>query len=209
MAYYNRFGAATTVNPVTPVTPQQQQQQQNTTAQAVKPQQPQATTTQQPQGVPAQNGDTYPFPIMDRIIAGGVNVRYLELNGVKLKHQIITIRVDGAGKRIAFETQAQVTNDRILGLMLTTTEEERDDEIKCINDSVMQLTIDNEEILPDGFDCSLISQKTGNAFYDNVYPVNERADGSLIKGSITVSSTLYVKPFDVKLYLWCVTKPRK
>ncbi|MBQ9212570.1 MAG: hypothetical protein IJ150_01335 [Bacteroidales bacterium] len=179
----------------------------------VKPQiqQAQAATSQQsqPQGKPAQNGETYPFPLMDRIVAGGVNVRYLELNGVKLKHQIITIRISEGGKRYAFETQAQVTNDRILGIMLTTTESERDDELKCINDSTIQLTIDNEEILPDGFDCSLISQKIGNAFYDNVYPINERADGSLIKGTITSSSSYFKEPFDVKLYLWSVTKPRK
>ena len=184
--YYNQFGAAAAQN-----TPTQQSAQ-----------------TQPQQGKPSENGDIYPFPLMDRVVAGGVNVRYLELNGVKLKHQIITIRVDAAGKRFAFETQSKVTNDRILGIMLTTTET-ADDVYKNINDSTIQLTIDNEEILPDGFDCSLISQKIGNAFYDNVYPCNERADGSLIKGSFTSGTENFVNPYDVKLYLWCVSKPRK
>jgi len=174
------------------------------------PQQQNAAQTQpQPQGKPAENGAVYPFPIQDRVVSGGINVRYLELNGVRLKHQILTVRIDGGGKRFAFETQAHVTNERILGVMLVSTETEKNDALKCINDSQMQLTIDNEEILPDGFDCSLISSKTGNAFYDNIYPVNERADGSLIKGTITSSNTLFVNPFDVKIYLFSVTKPRK
>lgn len=162
---------------------------------------------------PAQNGQVYPFPLMDRVVSGGVNVRYLELNGVRLKHQIITVKVTAPNTRVAFETQANVTNDRILGIMIVSCEKEKEDAYKIINDSTIQLTIDNEEILPDGFDCSLITSKIGNAFYDNVYPVNERADGSLVKGSFTSGSiqreNATFEPFDVKIYLWSVSKPKK
>ena len=97
--------------------------------------------------------------------------------------------------------------------MIVSCEKEKEDAYKIINDSTIQLTIDNEEILPDGFDCSLITSKIGNAFYDNVYPVNERADGSLVKGSFTSGSiqreNVTFEPFDVKIYLWSVSKPKK
>lgn len=162
---------------------------------------------------PAQNGQAYPFPLMDRVVSGGVNVRYLELNGVRLKHQIITVKVTAPNTRIPFETQANVTNERILGVMLVSCEKEKDDTYKIINDSTIQLTIDNEEILPDGFDCSLISSKITNAFYDNIYPCNERADGSLIKGSFISGDVqregATFQPFDVKIYLWSISKPKK
>ena len=73
----------------------------------------------------------------------------------------------------------------------------------------MQLTIDNEEILPDGFDCSLISAKSGNSFFENVYPCNERADGSLIKGYIASANSNNFHQYTVKINLWSVTKPKK
>lgn len=169
-----------------------------------------ATPTPQPTNAPQQPGANINFPIGDTPVNAGINVRYLQLNKVRLKFQIITVKVQSPGVRIPFETQAQITNDRIVGIVLTSNET-GDDINKLINESTIQLTIDNEEILPDGFDCSLISAKSGNSFYENVYPCNERADGSLIKGNIIApnSASFPTGGFTVKIYLYSVTKPKQ
>ena len=167
-----------------------------------------ATPTPQPNN--AQQGANINFPIGEPAVNSAINIRYLQINNVRLKHQIITVKVQTPNVRIPFETQAQITNDRIIGIVLTSNETGEDIN-KLINESTMQLTIDNEEILPDGFDCSLISAKSGNSFYENIYPCNERADGSLIKGYITApnSPNFPTQGFTVKIYLYSVTKPKK
>ncbi len=171
-----------------------------------------ATPTPNPiatnQAAPIQQGANINFPIGDTPVSAGINVRYLQLNNVRLKMQIITVKINTPNTRFAFETQAQITNDRIVGIILTSNET-GEDITKQINESTMQLTIDNEEILPDGFDCSLISAKSGNSFFENIYPCNERADGSLIKGYIASSNSASFTPFTVKINLWSVTKPKK
>lgn len=161
------------------------------------------TTAQMP-----QQGANINFPVGDTPVNAGINVRYLQINNVRLKMQIITVKITSPNTRFTFETQAQITNDRIIGIILTSNET-GDDITKQINESTMQLTIDNEEILPDGFDCSLISAKSGNSFFENIYPCNERADGSLIKGYIASSNSASFTPFNVKINLWSVTKPKK
>ena len=162
-----------------------------------------ATQTNTPNGAPEIN-----FPIGDNPVNAGINVRYLQMNGVRLKIQVITVKVTSPNTRFAFETQAQITNDRIVGIILTS-DETGEDINKLINESTMQLTIYNEEILPDGFDCSLISAKSGNSFFENVYPCNERADGSLIKGYIASANSNNFHQYTVKINLWSVTKPKK
>ena len=167
-----------------------------------------ATPTTQPTNAPQQTPIN--FPVGEPAVGSYINIRHLQLANVRLKHQIITVKVQTPNVRIPFETQAQITNDRIIGIVLTSNET-GDDTQKLINESTMQLTIDNEEILPDGFDCSLISAKSGNSFYENIYPCNERADGSLIKGYITApnAANFPVQGFTVKIYLYSVTKPKK
>ncbi len=133
--------------------------------------------------------------------------KYLPLQGQKMRHQIVTIHVDQKNKRYQFDTIAHTTNKRIVGVFVTSTER-GDDNSKSIMDSTMSLTIDNEEILPDGFDCSLICEKTVNSFYDHPYIMNERADGSTIKGTYVSSANVDIPAggYDVKIYLWCVVK---
>lgn len=147
----------------------------------------------------------------DKYTNGGVDVRYLELQGVRTKFQILTLNVTKPSERFPFETQAHVTNDRIVGVTITTDEVADNPEQKYINNSTIQMSIDNEEILPDGFDTSLISAKLDNDFYANIYRINERADGSLVKGTFTCGPRLgeTFKPFKVKIYLWSITKPKQ
>lgn len=146
----------------------------------------------------------------DLLSKGGVNINFHSLNGVRLKFQIITVDVKAAGSRYQFETQANITNDRIVGITLTSTENAKDAFSSNLNDSTMQLTIDNEEIIPDNADCSLFSAKLNSGFYENMYRINERADGSLIKGNYTSGTKNFpAGGYKVKIYLWSVTKPKK
>lgn len=146
----------------------------------------------------------------DALSQGGVQVNFHSLNGVRLKFQVVTIDVKAAGSRYQFETQSNITNDRIVGITMTSTENAKDSFSSNLNNSTMQLTIDNEEIIPDGSDCSLFSAKLTSGFYENMYRINERADGSLVKGSYTSGTQNFpTGGYKVKIYLWSVTKPKK
>ncbi len=177
-------------------------------------------TAQIPTNTPIQQVPYQPLPNnsvrslvegRDQYTNGGVDVRYLELKGVRTKFQIHTIRVTKADERYPIDLLSNVTNDRIVGICLTSNETSTDPEQKYINNSQLQISIDNEEILPDGFDTSLISAKLDNDFYGNIYRINERADGSQIKGTFTCGPRIgeSFKPFTLKIYFWSITKPRK
>ena len=128
-----------------------------------------------------------------------------------------TTKISHARKQ--FETLANTTNERIIGVTLHSDFE------KALDESTIQLSIDNQEILPESFDCSLISAKNDVAFYDNMYRINERADGALVKGTYVgggllpdAQEWLASHPnasrsnntgeyfYTVKLYLWCIQK---
>lgn len=122
--------------------------------------------------------------------------------------------------RKPFETTSHKTNERIVGITLHSDFED------ALNESTIQLSIDNEEILPEEFDCSLIAAKKDVGFYKNMYRLNERANGSLLKGTYIgnallpdVEAWLESHPnalrgknpneyfYTVKIYLWCIQKP--
>lgn len=146
--------------------------------------------------------------------AGGINFRYLELNGQKVKWQVIPIQINQGGARFDFKEQSHQTNDRIIGVVITTDDildadgNIKTDAQKCINDSSIQLSIDNEELFPNDFACELISQKQGKTLYQCLYPCNERAFGSIIEGCIKSSSTLYTGQFTAKLHLCCIANKK-
>lgn len=172
----------------------------------------------------------------DAITQAGILMAAEPLGKRKLKWQVITLQipfdvkttVDGSGNEITrittfrkqFETTAHKTNERIIGITLHSDFEE------ALNESTIQLGIDNEEILPDSFDCSLIAAKKDVGFYKNMYRLNERANGSLIKGTYNGGALLsdaqeWLKThpdaqrganegeyyYTVKLYLWSIQKP--
>ena len=140
----------------------------------------------------------------------GVSDNMAKMYGARHKFQIISKLITAGNTRYTIDTTTNTTNERVVGIMLTTSEEEKDEAQKCINDSTLQLSIDNEEIFPDGFDCSLISSKLSAGFYDNVYAnVNEKADGTVVKGTFVSSATMFKKPFTLKIYLICEAKPKK
>ena len=172
----------------------------------------------------------------DSITQAGILMQAEPLGKRKLKWQVITLQipfdvkttVDGTGNEITrittyrkqFETTAHKTNERIIGITLHSDFE------KALDESTILLGIDNEEILPDSFDCSLIAAKKDVGFYKNMYRLNERANGSLIKGTYVGGGLLSdalewleTHPdaqrganegeyyYTVKLYLWSIQKP--
>ncbi|MBQ3658322.1 MAG: hypothetical protein II956_16010 [Bacteroidales bacterium] len=172
----------------------------------------------------------------DSITQAGIQMLAEPLGKRKLKWQIITLQIpfdikatiDSTNSvevtkishyRKPFETTAHKTNERIIGITLHSDFEE------ALNESTIQLSIDNEEILPESFDCSLITAKKDVGFYKNMYRLNERANGSLIKGTYVGGGLLpdalkwlETHPnakrgandgeyyYTVKLYLWSVQK---
>lgn len=173
----------------------------------------------------------------DSITQAGISMNAEPLGKRKLKWQVITLQVPFDVKttvnaetgiettkisnyRKPFETTAHKTNERIIGVTLHSDFEE------ALDESTIQMSIDNEEIFPDTFDCCLISSKKDVGFYKNMYRLNERANGSLIKGTFIGSvllpdaqKWLETHPnakrgandgeyyYTVKIYLWSVQKP--
>ena len=170
----------------------------------------------------------------DSITQAGISMNAEPLGKRKLKWQVYTLQVpfnvksedaDGvvttkvANFRRQFETTAHKTNERIVGITLHSDFEE------ALNQSTISLSLDNEEILPEGFDCSLIAAKEDVGFYKNMYRVNERANGALIKGTFNggcllpdALKWLETHPnaqrgttegeyfYTVKIYFWCIQK---
>ena len=126
----------------------------------------------------------------DSITQAGISMNAEPLGKRKLKFQIYTLQIpfelvrstnDGSvigvvHHRVQFETTAHKTNDRIVGITLHSNFEE------ALNESTIQFSLDSEEVFPSGFDCSLIASKRDVGLYKNMYRVNERANGALIKG---------------------------
>ncbi len=182
-----------------------------------------------------QNKDIVPH--QDSITKAGIAIMAEPLGKRKLVWQVVTLQIpfnvtktidSNTGvettkishSRKQFETLANTTNERIIGITMHSDFEE------ALNESTIQLSIDNQEILPESFDCSLISAKNDVNFYDNMYRINERADGSLVKGTYVgggllpdAQAWLESHPnasrsnnqgeyfYTVKLYLWCIQKP--
>lgn len=157
-----------------------------------------------------------PHPLSDLYPkAGGVNFRYLELNGQKLKWQVIPVQITAAGTTFPIKDEAHMTDDRIIGVVLTNDDifnadgGIKSEAEKCINDSLIKLSIDNEELFPSDFSAELISQKIGKTLYQCMYPCNERAFGSQIEGHIKSSTKLFTRPFTVKVHLLCIANKNK
>lgn len=152
----------------------------------------------------------------------------LNMNEVKLltddpdnkrrhRFQVITIAVSEAGQRIDIDTIASITNERIVGITLFTPTPEGQ---RALAQSTLSLNIDNQEILPKDFDCSLIMHKADHSFYESILQINEPAEGKQITGTFTNTSseeviseddsgnvtTLGDIKYDVKLYLWSIAK---
>lgn len=155
-----------------------------------------------PQSQPAQPNGPYGAE------AGGVRVTYNQMHE-RMDFQIHTIKVTEANKRYDFDLLAKITNERILGFFMTSTEVV-DNELKSnLNHSTVQLTIDNEEIIPNDTDASLFSSKINAGFYENIYPCNEKANGSQIKGAyISGGESTFKGPYEVKLYFWSSKKKK-
>ncbi len=141
--------------------------------------------------------------------SGGVRVTYNMLSGERMDFQMQTINVTAANSRYDFDFLAKVTNERILGFFITSTEVV-DNELKSnLNHSTIQLTIDNEEIIPANTDAALFSSKINAGFYENIYPCNEKAAGSQVKGTfISGGESTWHGPYEAKLYFWSSKKKK-
>lgn len=145
------------------------------------------------------------------VSSGGVQVSYNRMSAERMDFQIQTIKVTQPNTRYDFDMLAKITNDRILGFFMTSTEMV-DNELKSnVNHSTIQLTIDNEEIISAGVDASLFTSKISSGYYENIYPLNEKADGSQIKGAFISGpeSSFPVGGYEVKLYFWSSKKNKK
>ncbi len=153
----------------------------------------------------------------DNYSQAGVQVNFHTLNGVRLKFHVHTINIDSPNQRYDFDFLSQVIHDRIVGFFITSDQvmdskqQILDNELKSnILHSEIQLTIDNNEIIPAGSDAALFANRNSIGFYDNMYRINERANASQIKGYYKSGSaaTFPTGGYKLKLYFWCTENPK-
>lgn len=146
----------------------------------------------------------------DNYSQAGVQVNFHTLNGVRLKFQIYSMNIETPNYRYDFDFLSQVTNDRIVGFFITSDQMVENELLSNLLHSEIQLTIDNNEIIPSGTDAALFANRNSIGFYDNMYRINERAQASQIKGYFRSGpqATFPSGGYKLKLYFWSTENPK-
>lgn len=126
----------------------------------------------------------------------------MEINGIQEKdkaYQIIPIKIVAAGQSVPVNTETKMEHESIVGIFGSTTSE------FGIIGSTMNLTIDDKEVFPDGFEVSLIHRQNGVSINDLPYKLKRRALNSKIKLTYVDGKNINtVYPYTFSLYLQAI-----
>lgn len=157
---------------------------------------------------PAQIRNTADERLVDNreaLSRGGVTVR---LTGVKFNFQLHPIHVTSPNTRYDFAFLTQNYHDRVAGFMIASNQFVENELRSNANHGTVELTINNEEIIPPNTPSSLFTTKLTNSFYDNMYVFNEKAGGSQVRGCFTSGNAATMPAdgsgYDVMLMLYCI-----
>lgn len=117
----------------------------------------------------------------------------------KRKFQIIEKSVT-SGAEVAIDEISQKDYHKIEGVFIHSTD------TQGTQDSLLELDVDNEEILPKDFEASLIEVNSYNSWKEAMLPLEEKADGSTIQGKYTDGGNASSYPYTLKLYIVCKQK---
>jgi len=113
---------------------------------------------------------------------------------MKKKLQIIKVNVSSSGQRVRIDTESDTHFDKLKGVFATVSESHAEEQ------STLKLLVDDEEILPDDFEVSLINPTTSISYKDVVYPFDEKGLGNKITGEYIDGGNAAHYPYEVKIY---------
>ncbi len=115
---------------------------------------------------------------------------------MKKKFQIVKITVESANQKVRIEADTEIKHKIVTGIFATISNS------NALPKATISLSVDEEEIIPDDFELSLLSPTSANSLKDVVIPASEKANGSKIRGLYTdggITGVTY--PYDVRVYL--------
>ena len=112
---------------------------------------------------------------------------------MKKKIQIVKFAVTSANQRLKIDTETEISHKNITGVFATVSNKD------ALDGSTLQLSVDENEILPKDFELSLVSPTSALSMQEVVYPMTELANGSRISGEYNDSGKASY-PYDVRLY---------
>jgi hypothetical protein len=112
------------------------------------------------------------------------------------KYQVLRLQVIEAGQSITLNTNTKQEHDRITGAFINIEQQ------NALVGSLMDLTIDDTEILPEGFEAVLINRTIGVSINQMPYEFDVRARNSKIKANYKDGASPGASyPYTVSIYL--------
>ncbi len=93
----------------------------------------------------------------------------------KQKYQVLRLQITEAGQSQLLNTNTKQEHDRITGVFINV------DQQNALVGSMLDLSIDDTEIIPEGFEAVLINRTVGVSINDMPYEFEARARNSKIK----------------------------
>ncbi|WP_148660905.1 hypothetical protein [Marinilabilia salmonicolor] len=114
----------------------------------------------------------------------------------KQKYQVLRLQITEAGQSQLLNTNTKQEHDRITGAFINV------DQQNALVGSMIDLSIDDTEIIPEGFEAVLINRTVGVSINDMPYEFDVRARNSKIKLNYKDGAAPgAVYPYTVSVYL--------
>lgn len=115
----------------------------------------------------------------------------------KPKFQVITITVTTANQQVKIDDNTKLQHRQVTAVVFTVSD------AKAVKSSEIELYVDGEEILPEGFEIGLLTKQDTLSLHDSAHNFKEKANNSTVKGEYKDGGTAGVTyPYTVKIYLF-------
>jgi len=135
---------------------------------------------------------------------GGSNGQPVKKEG-KQKYQVIRFQVKKALEKVSVKTNSKQEHDRITGIFINVVQQE------ALVGAEIDVNIDDTEILPEGFEATLINRAGGVSINDMPYEFDVRAQNSKVNinykdagapnATYPYSVTVYLRAIDYLFFL--------
>ncbi|PWD98809.1 hypothetical protein DDZ16_13805 [Marinilabilia rubra] len=144
-----------------------------------------------------KNKKTKKLSVMENEELGAIRKkgRTTEVKGIQ-KYQVLRLQVAEAGQTQTLNTNTKQEHDRITGVFINV------DQQNALVGSLLDLSIDDTEIIPEGFEAVLINRTVGVSINQMPYEFEVRARNSKIKLNYkdgAAPGAIY--PYTVSVYL--------
>lgn len=117
---------------------------------------------------------------------------------MKRYFKVIKKSITSAGQIVSISESTLEHAEKVVGVFTGFS----DNQLK--KGATLELKIDNNEIIPDGFEASLLASKDGVSINQVALKVDEKAGGTEVRGKyIDATPVGEFVPYDFRLYLVC------